>query len=48
MMILEIAAFIFALMYLLDVVRKYGVYYKEWVEKPKEEEMTQEARRMFA
>jgi hypothetical protein len=48
MMILELAAIIFAFMYLLDVVRKYGVYYKEWVEKPKEEEMDQAVKRMFA
>jgi hypothetical protein len=37
-MIFKLTACVCTFLYILDVFLKYSVYYKEWVEKPKEED----------
>jgi hypothetical protein len=44
----RVLATTFCFIYFMDVALKYAIYFKEWVEKPAEEKLTEGAQRMFA
>jgi uncharacterized protein YdaL len=45
---LEITLTCLTVIEFLNMVRGYAVYFKEWIEQPQEEEMSESAKRMFS